>query len=209
MAKSDGTYRFDTIPIMIKAVILDFYGVLFSNFDWDVIEERIKSDSKKAERFEELKNQSNRGEITNRYLQTAVADLAGDASHPQNPAVYPKPYFNHELIDYLTAIEPKLKIGLLSNGNRGDVERELDKNGRMKHLEAVITSSDHLFEKPLREAYESMFKALDVKPEEVVIIDDSQRHVFATNSYGFNSIHYFNEMDFESEFKRFLDEKPK
>lgn len=189
---------------MIKAVILDFYGVLFSNFDWDVIDERIKPDSDKAKRFEELKNQSNRGEITNRYLQTAVADLANDASHPDRPAVYAKPYFNHELVDYLTGIRPKLKIGLLSNGNRGDVERELDKNGRMEHLDAVITSSDHEFEKPAKEAYESMFKALDIKPEEMVIIDDSQRHVDATRALGFKSIHYFNEIDFESEFKKFL-----
>ncbi|HEX9594934.1 MAG TPA: HAD-IA family hydrolase [Candidatus Saccharimonadales bacterium] len=193
---------------MIKAVILDFYGVLFSNFDWEVIEQRIKSNPEKARRFEELKSQSNRGEITNRYLQTAVADLAGDAAHPDKPAVYAKPYFNHDLVDYITGIEPKLKIGLLSNGNRGDVKRELHKNGRMKHLDAVITSSDHQFEKPQREAYKSMFKALDVKPKEAVIIDDSQRHVFATDSYGFDSIHYFNEMDFESEFRRFLDEKP-
>lgn len=57
---------------MAKAVILDFYGVLYSNFDWKVIEERIKPDPVKAKRFEELKEQSNRGEITNRYLQTAV-----------------------------------------------------------------------------------------------------------------------------------------
>lgn len=189
---------------MVKAVILDFYGVLFSNFDWDVIDQRIMVNPRKAKRFEELKEQSNRGEITNRYLQTAVADLADDASHPDNPAVYAKPYFNHELVDYLIDVKPKLKIGLLSNGNRGDVERELKVNGRMKHLDAVITSSDHKFEKPAREAYQSMFSALGVKPEETVIIDDSQRHVFATESYGFNSIHYFDEMDFKSEFSKYL-----
>lgn len=189
---------------MIRAVILDFYGVLFSNFDWKVIEERIKPDSAKAKRFEQLKEQSNRGEITNRYLQTAVADLADDASHPDLPAVYAKPYFNHELIDYLQKIEPKLKIGLLSNGNRGDVERELNKNGRMEHLDAVITSSDQQFEKPAREAYDAMFKALGVSPNETLIIDDSQRHINATRSYGYNSIHYFEEIDFESEFKKFL-----
>jgi HAD superfamily hydrolase (TIGR01509 family) len=179
--------------------------VLFSNFDWTVIEERIKPDPAKAKRFEELKEQSNRGEITNRYLQTAVADLADDAAHPKAPAVYPRPYFNHELIDYLQKIEPKLKIGLLSNGNRGDVERELNKNGRMSHLDAVITSSDQQFAKPAREAYDAMFKALGVPPGETVIIDDSQRHVNATHSYGYNSIHYFEEIDFESEFKKFLE----
>lgn len=189
---------------MIKAVILDFYGVLFSNFDWKVIDERIKPDPTKAKRFEQLKEQSNRGEITNRYLQTAVADLAGDASHPDSPAVYHRPYFNHELIDYLVALKPKLKIGLLSNGNRGDVERELNQNGRISHLDAVITSSDQPFEKPAREAYDTMFQALGVSPEETVIIDDSQRHVNATRSYGYSSVHYFDEIDFEAEFKKFL-----
>lgn len=189
---------------MAKAVILDFYGVLYSNFDWKVIEERIKPDPVKAKRFEELKEQSNRGEITNRYLQTAVADLADDASHPDAPAVYAKPYFNHELIDYLQNIKPKLKIGLLSNGNRGDVERELNDNGRLAHLDAVITSSDQPFEKPAREAYDAMFKALGATPDETVIIDDSQRHVNATRSYGYHSIHYFEEIDFETEFKKFL-----
>jgi len=189
---------------MIKAVILDFYGVLFSNFDWKVIDERIKPNPAKAKRFEELKEQSNRGEITNRYLQTAVADLADDASHPDSPAVYARPYFNHELIDYLQAIKPKLKIGLLSNGNRGDVERELHQNGRLAQLDAVITSSDQSFEKPAREAYDAMFKALNVNPQQTVIIDDSQRHVNATHSYGYNSIHYFEEIDFETEFKKFL-----
>lgn len=191
---------------MIKAVILDFYGVLFSNFDWDVIEERIKPDPTKAERFEELKNQSNRGEITNKYLQSAVADLADDASFPDKPAVYAKPYFNHELIDYLSSQPTKFKIAVLSNGNRRDVARELNKNGVIKLLDAVITSSDSAYEKPQREVYELMFDKLGIQPQEAVIIDDSQRYVNATRGYGYNSIHYFEEIDFETEFKKFLSD---
>jgi len=191
---------------MIKAVILDFYGVLFSNFDWDVIDVRIKPDPAKAKRFEELKNQSNRGEITNKYLQSAVADLADDAAHPDQPAVYTKPYFNHELIDYLSSLPSKFKIGVLSNGNRKDVTRELNKNRVIKLLDAVITSSDSPHAKPQREVYELMIDKLGIKPEQAIFIDDSQRYVNAARGYGYNSIHYFEEIDFEAEFKKYLND---
>ena len=188
----------------IKAVIIDFFGVLFSNFDWQVIDERIKPDRQKWQRFQELKQLSNQGKITNRYLQTAVADLADDASHPDRPAVYPKPYFNMPLIRFLTSLEPKPKIGLLSNGNRRDVIEQLRLNGALKYLDAIQTSSDSRFEKPQRGAYEQMFAALGCAPEETVIVDDSQTHTNKTTEYGFKSIHYFEEIDFEAELDRFI-----
>ncbi len=189
---------------MIKAVVVDFFGVLFSNFDWQVIDERIKPYPDKWQRFQELKRLSNRGEITNRYLQTAVADLAEDARHPQRPAVYPKPYFNAPLINFLAAIKPPLKLALLSNGNRRDVMEQLRLNGALKYLDAIQTSSDSRYEKPQRQAYEQIFKTLGIAADEAVIIDDSQTHTDKTRAYGFKSIHYFEELDFETELKKYL-----
>ncbi len=65
---------------MIKALIFDFYGVIYSNFDWNVIDARVYPYEDRAKEFVSLKRLANKGDISNTDFLSAVAKLAKDES---------------------------------------------------------------------------------------------------------------------------------
>ena len=189
------------IEVMIRAVIFDFYGVLYTNFDWQAIDERIQSDEGKAQRFAHLKNQSNKGLLNNVDFRREVAKLADDKNHPDNPAVLAEPDINRDLVEMTKEIIPNVKIALLSNGNRPDVVSQLRECAIYPAFDEVFTSSDMHFIKPEKAAYLHAFRQLGVEPEEAVIVDDSPGHTGATESYGFNAIHFTDNRRYVDELK--------
>lgn len=189
---------------MIKAIILDFYGVLFSNFDWDVIDERIKLYPERAQKFLEYKDLSNQGEITNKQLQAFVSELAQDRLHPKAPAVYHQPFFNHELVEYLQGLSPSIRFGLLSNGNDRDVRQQLDIHGVTGMFSSIMTSSDTRLPKPSQEAFRAMLDSLNVSEDQAIFVDDSQRYITALLSYGMKGIHYIDQSSFESALSSYM-----
>src|SRR5680860_1471722 len=101
---------------MIKALIFNFYGVIYGNFNWDIIDSRIYSDENKARAFVDLKTSANRGDISNEELLEQVAKLAEDEKHPNNSTVKFGPSINYAALGLVESLKHKFKIGLLSNG---------------------------------------------------------------------------------------------
>ncbi len=177
---------------MIKAILTDFYGVVYDNFNWPVIYERVHSDPAKSAQLLQLIDQINKGLIDNLTFKEAVGRLADDAQHPDRPAVYPNPAINRGLIDYLQTLRPSLKVGLLSNGNRDDVERVLKREGVEDAFDLVVVSSELGLYKPHPNVFDAALKQLDptLKASEVIMIDDSPRHVAGAQAAGLHALKY-------------------
>jgi HAD superfamily hydrolase (TIGR01509 family) len=188
---------------VIKLVILDFYGVLYSNFNWPVVDERIYSDEGKSQKFAYLKSLSNRGKLTNQEFRAEVAKLAHDNDNPNRPAVLATAKINDELIDIIRSTLPESKIVLLSNGNRPDVLQQIEECGIKDEFEHIYTSSDLKFLKPQIGVYIKVFHDYQVEPSDVVIIDDSPNHVAATKSYGFNTIKFNDNHSLQQELEKY------
>lgn len=90
-----------------------------------------------------------------------------------------------KIIDGLRA--QGLKIGVLSNNTKenGDKLREM---GLDKHFDVFLISAEIGYQKPDREAFEILFKELDVKPEEAVYIDDSAQSLKLAEDIGYHPI---------------------
>lgn len=180
---------------MIKALIFDFYGVIYGNFNWDIIDSRIYSDENKARAFVDLKTSANRGDISNEELLEQVAKLAEDEKHPNNPAVKFGPSINYAALGLVESLKHKFKIGLLSNGTHEHISRVFKElQGTDKFFDIVITSSDTQFIKPSKEAFISAARKLGVEPDEVLIIDDSAGHIEGAKKAGLKTIK-FDDMD--------------
>lgn len=193
----------ETLAVIIKLVILDFYGVLYSNFDWKVVAERINRDEGKAQKFAHLKNLSNKGKLRNADFRKEVSKLAQDKRNAGRPAVLDTPHVNDGLISIVKDVFPNAEIALLSNGNRPDVIAQLKECGIYQDFDYVYTSSDMEFIKPQIGAYKTVFKDVGVEPEEAIIVDDSPNHTATTRSYGYNTIKFLGNQDLRQQLQEF------
>ncbi len=179
---------------MIKVILTDFYGVVYDNFDWQVIYERVHSDPEKSEQLQGIIRQINQGLIDNETFQQAISILAEDSKHPDQPAVYARPTINRALLEYLRSLHGSVRIGLFSNGYRQDVIELVEQGGYGDVFDEIIVSSQLGTYKPAPEAF---LKALElvapgVKPEEALMLDDSPRHVVGASEAGLNAIRYID-----------------
>lgn len=180
---------------MIEAIVFDFYGVIYSNFDWEVIDDRIYGSELNTQKFKELIGQANSGKITNTQLLKRTGKLAGDDSYPDKLAVKTDPSLNYVAIGLIEGIKTRYKTGLLSNGSKRHIAEAFEQVGGVdKFFDVVLTSADTGYAKPKLEAFTSMVGRLDVEPQKTLIIDDSPQHIMGAQLAGLQTIR-FNDME--------------
>jgi HAD superfamily hydrolase (TIGR01509 family) len=81
-------------------------------------------------------------------------------------------------------------LGLLSNVSQKYLEDAIKKKGIKEYFAVVLASSIFGHAKPDPEFFEEIFKHLDVKAEEVLVIDDTHQHIASANNLGC-SVHLF------------------
>lgn len=189
---------------MIKALIFDFYGVIYSNLDWEVIDQRIKTDEKKAAEFKKLVQKANVGSVDNTKLLEGISKLADDAMYPENLAVNFEPSINYSALGLIENFKTKYKTGLLSNGGRANIDEVLkDVGGADKYFNVVMSSSDTNYIKPAKEAFLNMSKLLGSEPNETLVVDDSYRHIQGADTAGLKTIRFVDMEQLRSELSRF------
>ncbi len=180
---------------MIEAIIFDFYGVIYSNLNWDVVDQRIKTDSKKAEEFRRIVSSANIGEITNLELLAQVSELAEDSKYPEQLAVNVEPSINYSALGLIDNLRGKYKVGLLSNGSRQAIDEALASVGGVQaYFDVVQSSSDTKFIKPAKNAFLFMVKQLGGTLSTTLVIDDSHRHIKGAKEAGLTTIK-FSDME--------------
>lgn len=174
---------------MIKAIIFDFYGVIFSNLDWDIIDERIQKDAAKAMKFKEYVRRANTGKLSSDALMQKISVLADDKNNPDSPAITPNPSMNYAVLGLIDRLNGTYKFGLLSNGGHEHISRVFSGvGGTDKFFDSVITSSDTKHIKPSKQSFMDMTTSLSVKPNEALIIDDSPQHIAGAKKAGLQTI---------------------
>ena len=177
---------------MIKVLSFDFYGVMYSNFDWKVINERIYPDEAKNTEFRELVDAANQGVIGNEQFRMRVSQLADDANHPEAPAAHLQPIVNTALMDYAYTFKEKdhVKLAILSNGGREHVCEVLEESGVLSAFDLIATSAELPSYKPEPEAFLYVANHFGVQPEELLHVDDSPRHIEGARNAGIQTILY-------------------
>ncbi len=189
---------------MIKALIFDFYGVIYSNLDWEVIDQRIKTDEQKAVEFKKLVQKANVGSVDNTKLLEGISKLADDTMYPENLAVNFEPSINYSALGLIENLKIKYKTGLLSNGGRANIDEVLnDVGGAGKYFNVVMSSSDTSYIKPAKEAFLNMSELLGSEPNETLVIDDSYRHIQGADTAGLKTIRFVDMEQLRSELNRF------
>jgi epoxide hydrolase-like predicted phosphatase len=97
---------------------------------------------------------------------------------------------NSELIEYCRELRPRYRTGILSNSFVGAREREQAAYGFEDLVDDIIYSHEVGMNKPEPRIYELTCARLDVRPEEMIFLDDVEPNVAAARAIGIHGIHY-------------------
>ena len=96
----------------------------------------------------------------------------------------------------VVALFPKLqqlglRIGILSNSN-SELRERLDQNGLAELVDVVVISGEIGFQKPHKEAFQVLFEKLNLRPKEVIFVDDSTKSLEKAGEIGYMPILFKN-----------------
>jgi HAD superfamily hydrolase (TIGR01509 family) len=190
---------------VIRAVIFDFFGVLvgdgfestYRKAGGDPVEDRLFVQS--------LLDQANRGEITVNEFRTKICKQLGISVEEYQESAREAETVNYELLEYVNDLrQRKYKTAILSNVNKGGLERRIDKDILEKYFDAIVVSGDVGFIKPEPEIYKITADKLGVRTDECAFTDDRKGYVEAAKALGMESIFYQDFLQFKSELEKLL-----
>jgi putative hydrolase of the HAD superfamily len=187
---------------MIKAIIFDFFGVLVGD-GFDSTYRSAGGDPIKDKQFiQELLDQTNRGQITSDEFRRRICDKLGITVKNYQDAISQAEQINFELLVYIKKLRSTYKTALLSNVNKGGLERRIKRETLDEFFDDIIVSGEVGYIKPEPEIYWMAAERLGAGLHQCVFTDDREPYVDAAEAVGMKGIVY---KDF-SQFRHRLEE---
>ncbi|HII72162.1 TPA: HAD family phosphatase [Candidatus Woesearchaeota archaeon] len=98
--------------------------------------------------------------------------------------------FDEEIKEFVASLQGRYKLGLLSNQIEIWLETLLDHHDIRRLFDVITTSYNEGIAKPDPKIYKRAMKALGVKPEECVFIDDLERNIKPAEKLGMKVVTY-------------------
>ena len=116
---------------MIKAIVFDCYGVLVGHGFRDTYRKAGGNIQKDEAFIDAMLARANAALISKEEFAQTIADRIGIGLEAWLQVTAQTEQPNEDLFGYIRAeLKPKYKIGLLSNANRGSVERRIPEHER-------------------------------------------------------------------------------
>ena len=97
---------------------------------------------------------------------------------------------NTELIEYARRLRPRYRTGIVSNSFVGAREREQAAYGFEDLVEEIVYSHEAGFSKPDPRIYALICTRLNVRPEEMIFLDDVEACVAGARDAGIHAVRY-------------------
>jgi epoxide hydrolase-like predicted phosphatase len=176
---------------MIKAIIFDCFGVLLGNAYKIHLTEVEQTNPKLAEEIRAINHASDMGILTREETADNISALFGmepeEFLEEQNQMEVP----NQKLLDYIAALKPRFKVGMLSNINSRDRLSIRFADGVLDaHFDTIVASGDEGYVKPQPEIFHIAATRLGVQPHECVFIDDIAEFCEGARQVGMQAIQF-------------------
>jgi putative hydrolase of the HAD superfamily len=176
---------------MIKAIIFDSFGVLAED-GWTPFKRMyLTKDPELAEKVSQLGKQVDSGERSYDDMITETAKLIGLEQDTVRLAVERK-VPNEELFAYIqTELKPHYKIGMLSNASYNVLD-SLFTPEQAALFDATALSYELGLTKPDPKMYTIAAERLGVAVNEVLFVDDQEKHCEGARALGMQALLYKN-----------------
>lgn len=184
---------------MIKAIIFDYFGVIYSDDYWRFVRE----DKNMSGSFHELSNKVNLGTISWKEFVETVASKTGKQAEEVHE-LYKSERIDPRMVSYVAGLHKSYKTALLTNAHYQFLEPVI-KEARLDHVfDVVVLSSRVGIIKPNPRIFDYTLDKLGVASDEVVFIDDIMRNVEAAREQGIKSLLYTDFDSMKRELKSLL-----
>jgi len=189
----------------IKAIIFDCFGVLVTPGSKALANDYPKF----AGEISNLDHQADYGLISRKEYTQALTNLVGlsdgqiEDRYWKDSSVRVQSSFNWAK----QLRQAGYKVGLLSNIGQGFFNGYFSDRERQELFDAVILSSEVGIAKPDVAIYEIMADKLGVKPDECVMVDDTQLNVEAAKNAGMRGVWFINTSQAKEEVNKILESK--
>jgi putative hydrolase of the HAD superfamily len=201
---------------MIKAIVFDYGGVIKIN-DSDLIADiceylNINKEDWLKEYFQ-INDLDSTQNVSFEDVFKMVTLKFNDEEEAQNHVLElmkshkGKYHLNNELIDTIKEFRNKgYKTALLSN-NSIELRQRLIDDGIIDIFDEVIISAEVGLQKPQPGIFDILFKKLELKPDEVVFVDDTLRSLEGADSIGYIPILFKDNESLKLELSNILEGK--
>lgn len=172
---------------MIRAVIFDCFGVLYTDGKSQIIE---ACPPDKRQTLGDLFMQTDYGFISGDEFTKAVAELLGmneQQLKTMTSGLYSR---NEQLLTHVRRYKQQFKIGLLSNVSEELFMSLFSPGDQAELFDTVVLSSREGIIKPSAAIYLKTAARLGVQPDEAVMIDDVEQNVEGAKATGMHGIQY-------------------
>lgn len=176
---------------MIKAVIFDCFGVLYSNNRSDFLSNVVSDFETHRDYLKDLGNQADYGLISEKDFYRGVAEVSGMGADEVENGLS-EHTLNEKLIDYIKKLGTNYNIGIISNIGRGAFVRYFSDIEVKELFDDVVLSSEVGMIKPHPEIYELAAERLGFDTTECLFIDDIEDNVLGAEEVGMKGIVYEN-----------------
>jgi epoxide hydrolase-like predicted phosphatase len=189
---------------MIKAVLFDFFGVLYPDTFWGLANKFLGTRSEETQQeLHNLIKQSDLGVIDKKVFWQEAAQLFGVPLHTLEKELGEFGGVDRELLSRITLLkEAGIKVGIISNIGQGMAESSLGSD--IKLFDVLVLSGDTGFVKPDHQVYEIAIKKLNLKPAECLFFDDIPRNVRGAEAIGMHAVHYRGLLDYDRAVKELM-----
>lgn len=191
---------------MIRAIIFDCFGVLVGQgFDATY---RMAGGDPVADRafVADILGAANLGLISSAEMTKSICARLEIDQNRWDSAVAKTEQPDRALLDYIKTLKDTYKVAILSNANRGTLDRKFSRE-QLDIFDTVVVSAEVGMIKPDRAIYELTAERLGVAPLECVFTDDSPGYCRGAEQAGMTAIHYHHQAQFEQELDAALGQK--
>lgn len=188
---------------MTKAVIFDCFGVLTVDL-WKEFVTTLTEDQKRAAHI--INHAYDRGEISQPEFIKQVQDLTGKTPGEVEMVRNSDGTKNYALLEYISGLKPKYKIGLLSNIASNWVREVLLDPKEQTLFDDMIFSFEVRITKPDPAIFKLAAERLGVDISECVLVDDIEGYCQAAEGEGMKTVVYQNFEQMKSELEKTLSQ---
>jgi len=177
----------------IKAIVFDFWGV-FADFNAPVNKAiGVKRPVTDYPEYYDLINQHNLGQISEDEFLNKTSKLFKVELSSEHRYLFNADHLNHKLIEIIKKLKTKYKIGLVTNTGKEYMDEFLYKPGLDKLFDCLVTSHSEALKKPDPKIYMLAAKRLELKPEEILYLDDHPDRITPAAALGMEVLLYEGE----------------
>ncbi len=111
---------------------------------------------------------------------------------------------DQEVSDIIRSLKGKKRLGLISNTNPLHMDYIASKFPVVRIFEKWILSHEVAFKKPAIEIFQKAIEWTSVKPEKILFIDDTEKHVKVAVSLGMQGIPFTSAQQLKGALRKFL-----